>query len=287
MSTIENKFDVIVIGSGIGGLTTASLLAQLANKRVLILERHFKLGGFTHTFSRKGIYEWDVGLHYVGQMGVGEPTRAVFDFITGGKVDWNPMPDIYDRYVFPDFTFDVQTGSENIKADLINQFPNEQPAIEQYFVDLNKVFRWMGKYSFTQLMPLAFRPFVQLARKFGSKLALMTTGEYMDTHFTNERLKAVLVGQWGLYGLPPEVSAFVVHAMLIFHYLDGGFYPVGGSAMIAESIIPIVESQGGKTLENHSVDKIIIEKGRAVGVRVTHKKGRELIEKTFYADVII
>ena len=197
MTANHNRFDAIVIGSGIGGLTTASLLAQLENKRVLILERHFKLGGFTHTFSRKGKYEWDVGLHYVGQLSVGEPTRAVFDFITGGKVDWNPMPAVYDRYVFPDFTFDVRAGSGNFKADLINQFPHEQPAIEQYFVDINKVLRWMGKYTFTQPMPKIFRPIVQLARKFGSKLALMTTRDYLDQHFTDEKLKAVMVESKG------------------------------------------------------------------------------------------
>ena len=82
LSELENHYDAIIIGSGIGRLTTASLLAQVERKRVLILERHFKIGGFTHTFGRKGKYEWDVGLHYVGEMGVGEVPRAVFDFIT-------------------------------------------------------------------------------------------------------------------------------------------------------------------------------------------------------------
>lgn len=66
MSIIEDKFDVILIGSGIGTLSCASILAQLEKKKVLVLERHFKIGGFTHTFKRPGNYEWDVGLHYVG-----------------------------------------------------------------------------------------------------------------------------------------------------------------------------------------------------------------------------
>jgi phytoene dehydrogenase-like protein len=136
-------------------------------------------------------------------------------------------------------------------------------------------------------MPVAFRPFVQFARIFGSNLALMTTRNYLDQHFKDEKLKAVLVGQWGLYGLPPELSAFAAHVLLTNHYSNGGFYPVGGSAVIAESIIPIVESYGGQALVNHSVEEIIVKNGVAVGVRVTHKKGRELIEKTFHADVII
>ena len=69
-------FDVIMIGSGMGALTTASILAQIGKKRVLLLERHFKPGGFTHSFRRKK-YEWDVGVHYVGQMQPGSMARRM------------------------------------------------------------------------------------------------------------------------------------------------------------------------------------------------------------------
>ena len=61
--------DVIVIGSGMGGLATAALLARLHGRKVLVLERHFRAGGFTHTFTRRGGFAWDVGVHYVGEMG--------------------------------------------------------------------------------------------------------------------------------------------------------------------------------------------------------------------------
>ncbi len=69
-----------------GGLTTASLLAQLGKKRVLVLERHFKLGGFTHSFRRKD-YEWDVGLHYIGEMQKGSLTRGMMNFVTNCGVE--------------------------------------------------------------------------------------------------------------------------------------------------------------------------------------------------------
>ena len=62
----QNDFDVIIIGSGMGALSAASILAQMNKKRVLVIERHFEIGGFTHSFRRKG-YSWDVGLHYVGE----------------------------------------------------------------------------------------------------------------------------------------------------------------------------------------------------------------------------
>ena len=89
---LAETWDAIVIGSGIGGLTAAVLLGMHAGKRVLVLERHYVPGGFTHTFHRPG-YEWDVGLHYIGQMqDENSAERRAFDHLTEGKVRWQHMP---------------------------------------------------------------------------------------------------------------------------------------------------------------------------------------------------
>ncbi|MDB4408364.1 NAD(P)-binding protein [bacterium] len=98
-------FDAIVIGSGMGGLSTASFLAQAA-KRVLVLEQHKTIGGFTHSFAR-GSYRWDVGLHYVGQVHVqGSLLNKVFRYITNNKLQWEPLDDIYDRAIFCSMEYD-------------------------------------------------------------------------------------------------------------------------------------------------------------------------------------
>ena len=99
----DGAYDAVVIGSGIGGLGVAALLAGRAGKRVLVLERHAtKAGGFTHIFKRKG-FEWDVGLHYVGEVHRPDSTiRRLFDEITGGRLDWRPMGDVYDTVVVGD-----------------------------------------------------------------------------------------------------------------------------------------------------------------------------------------
>jgi len=89
-TNVADTWDAIVIGSGIGGLTAASLLARHAGKRVLILERHYTAGGFTHVFHRPG-YEWDVGVHYIGQ--VNDPAsslRAIFDHQPMGSFSGTP-----------------------------------------------------------------------------------------------------------------------------------------------------------------------------------------------------
>ena len=285
--TVAEQFDAIIIGSGIGGMTTASLLSQIEGKRVLMLERHFQVGGFTHTFSRHGDLEWDVGLHYVGEVKRGSVPRAIFDFITQGQVDWQPMPDVYDRLVFPHFTHDLRKGRANLIAGLIERFPHERSAIQQYFKDLDRASAWLTRYVMTQMMTGILWPLGRLIRRWGADHALMTTGEYMDHHFSDHQLKAVLLGQWGLYGLPPCQSAFVGHALLVRHYMEGGYYPVGGSARIAESIMPTIEAQNGKVLKNHSVEEILIENNQVIGVRAIEKKGKQSIEKIFLADTVI
>src|ERR1700691_3534669 len=97
------RYDAIVIGSGMGALTTAAITARLKGWRARVLERHFRAGGFTHDFKRPGGWEWDVGLHYVGDMEPGSMGRQLFDFVTAGAVCWNAMPDLYDRFIYPGF----------------------------------------------------------------------------------------------------------------------------------------------------------------------------------------
>src|SRR2546422_886859 len=88
----DTPFDAIVIGSGAGGMTTAALLA-CEGKRVLVLERHTTAGGCTQVFRRNG-YEWDVGLHYMGEVHrESSGLRRLFDRVTGGRLQWAPMPD--------------------------------------------------------------------------------------------------------------------------------------------------------------------------------------------------
>ena len=109
---MENKYDVIVIGSGIGGMTTAAILSRLAKKKVLVLEQHFELGGQTHEFRRKGKFSWDVGLHYVSMMEEDSVGKKVFDYITKGQVKWNHLPYEFEKFIYPDFTFTVPSNEE-------------------------------------------------------------------------------------------------------------------------------------------------------------------------------
>ena len=272
---LADQWDAIVIGSGIGGLSAAATLSKVANKRVLVLERHYTAGGFTHTFRRPG-YEWDVGVHYIG--GVSHPrgmTRRLFDYLTDGELEWADMGDVYDRIILGESAYDLVKGFENFRAQMHEYFPQEKDAINQY---LEKVIATAKKAQMF-VAEKAAPPFV--ATLFGGmmrrpilKEATRTTREVLEEITQNQELIGVLTGQFGDYGLVPAKSSFFVHAMLVSHYFRGAGYPVGGSSRIAETILPVIERSGGEVVTKAEVSEIIIEDGRAGGVKLVD--GREL-----------
>jgi phytoene dehydrogenase-like protein len=280
---MKRDFDLIVIGSGMGGLTVASLMTQLKGSRVLVLERHVKLGGFTHSFARPGHRSWDVGLHYVGGMDPAEPSRQLFDLVTAHGVQWQRMVSPFEKFVYPDFTFEVPEGEDRYREALITRFPQERAAIETYFADVHAAASWFSGRILAQAMPAPAGRLVRLVNRRRESLALKTTAEYLDERFHDRKLKAVLASQWGDYGLPPSESAFAIHALVAGSYLEGGYYPVGGAGTIAKSVSDIVTANGGECLLNHRVSEILVSEGRAVGVRTT--SGRSLQE--FFAPVLV
>ncbi len=280
-SKVQDKYDVIVIGSGIGGLCTAALLAKLG-QRVCVLEQHYTAGGYTHTYERAG-YEWDVGVHYIGE--VHKPwsmMRRVFDVISDSKLQWAPMDSHYDRVVIGDETFDYVAGRDGFKAEMKKHFPQEAEAIDKYVALISKASAQAPRFFAGQAMPRAAGILYNKARKYLLPGYLFkTTREVLKELTCNERLIGVLTAQWGDYGLPPAQSSFLMHAMVAKHYLNGGSYPVGGSISIAKTIIPVIEAAGGNVFTYAGVEEILIKQNRAYGVRLK-KDGQEI-----YADKVV
>ncbi len=169
MELKEKNFDVIIIGSGISSLTCASLLTQIWQKRVLVLERHFKPGGFTHVFRRNAgnTYEWDVGLHYVGNMKEDKPPRALFDYITQNNVTWQQMPDPYDVFIFPDLRVELNSGEASFLSELIRHFPEEEAGIYRYVKDLKKAAGWFGRMLIAKNLPEFLKPVSWILKSVG------------------------------------------------------------------------------------------------------------------------
>jgi all-trans-retinol 13,14-reductase len=270
---LEESWDALVIGSGMGGLTAAMLLTRYGGKRVLVLERHYEAGGFTHTFRRPG-FEWDVGLHYIGEMEQGARARRAFDHVTGGAVAWQAMPEVYDRAIFCPAdrggqSFDFRRGEERLRADLKTAFPGEARAIDKYFAAVKASNRWSGLYYAEKAVPgpvaapaggLMRAPFLKWARR--------TTRAVLEDLTHNRELMGVLTAQWGDYGLPPGESSFAAHATIAAHYFEGGSYPVGGAGVLAAALAQRLEGLGGLLVTSAEVAGIVVENGRAAGVRM-------------------
>ena len=272
--------DVIVIGSGMGGLATASLLAQIGRRRVLVLESHFKLGGFLHSFRRHG-YEWDPGLHYIGDMSDGALTRQCMDLVTGGRIQWHQLDDRFERFLFPDETFEAPSDLGRFERRLIERFPAEADGIRRYIRDVRRLQRWSQRWFYSKQFrePMA----TILAAGRARRLAQTTTKAYLDTHLRDPLLKAILTGQWPDYGSPPGQSAFGIHAIVTADFGGGGYYPDGGGAHLVSSAQAEIEKHGGHCLTRHRVERVLVENGRAVGVEVSTSAGR----REFRAPMIV
>jgi len=277
---LEEEYDVIIIGSGMGSLTTGAILAKEGYK-VLILERHYTAGGFTHVFKRKG-YEWDVGIHYIG--GVQQensPIRKLFDYISDGKISWADMGEVYDRIIIGNTSYDFVKGVDNFRNQMVDYFPTEEKAINSYIDLVFKSNKAMGSFYKEKALPKILRFLLgRFMRRSYLKYADQTTYEVLSKLTNNKKLIKVLTGQYGDYGLPPKQSSFAMHASVVRHYFGGGNFPIGGSSRIVDTIDPVIASSSGTILINAPVSEVMIENNKAKGVRM-------MDGKVFYANTII
>jgi all-trans-retinol 13,14-reductase len=265
---LDGRFDAIVVGSGAGGLTSAAMLAA-EGWRVLVLERHAVAGGCTQVFRRNG-FEWDAGLHYMGEVHRESSGLArLFARVTGGRLRWAPMPEIYNRIVIGDESFDYVAGAERFKDCMKGRFPNEGRAIDRY-VELVEAANRAAKGVFmSRMLPQADAEAAGAAdtaafRAFAGRTVLDVLRELTS----DETLVAVLCGHYGDYSALPDEASFLVHAMVIKHYIDGASYPVGGASQLAETMAATVRAAGGQVLVAADVVRVVVRDGRAVGVEM-------------------
>ncbi len=269
-----SEFDVIVIGSGMGGMTTAAALSRLEYK-ILLLEQAQTIGGLTHAFTRDG-FTWDVGLHYCGTFGHDQLAGRILDWLSGGAIEFRSVGTVYDTLHFPD-GFEISVGRPAVayKMELKDRFPDNVAEIDAYFEALLSAEEAGHMVGAERAIPEPFRS----AHHWWNKRKIQrwcsrTTGEVIAELISNPKLAAVLSAQWGTYGGKPKEASFGIHATVIGHYLEGAAYPVGGAAAIARGLVPVIEAAGGSARAGTPVSEILLKDGKAVGVRT--KSGEEI-----------
>jgi len=196
-SEIDAQYDAIVIGSGLGGLTTAALMVK-AGRKVLVLEQHYTAGGFTHSFKRRG-YEWDVGVHYLGDVHkTHSPVRWLFDVITDGKLEWSKMDAVYDKIVIADKSYDYVAGVQNFRAQMLEYFPHASKQLDTYLQLIRAASKAITAQFGQRWLPQGMQSLVSgQVNKIAHPYFGRTTKDVLADFITDPKLASVLCGQWG------------------------------------------------------------------------------------------
>jgi len=237
------KYDVIVIGAGLGGLTAGAKLAREGMK-VLVIEQHSRPGGCATTF-RRGEYTLEVGLHEMDGPGNRDIKNRIFSELeVTGHVEFLPVPEFY-RFIRGDLAVTVPHNPGQAAARLTELFPDDKEGIDSYFELLLNP----GK------------------RNAGVSDPDISVGAFLDSIIRNEELKLILLGNLGYFHDDPYTLSLAYYsAAQGSYYTNGASFIRGGSQRLSDHLTAYIISHGGEVLLNHIVTGVMVEQNRATGV---------------------
>jgi phytoene desaturase len=250
--------DVIVIGSGAGGLAAGLKLAR-DGCRVLLLEAMPAFGGYLNPFHRNG-YHFDTGLHYLGDLGGGDTFQGLFKELglSDRLVFLELDPNGFDRYVFPHGEISVCKGVDRFKSRLQRQFEDHHQEVDRYFAMYDKIVNavqaaaqtrgiWWRRIFFILRHP-------EIIRYHRSSYQAL-----LDKTISDKRLQAALAAMSGNLGTPPERASAIMTVMVMNHFLRGAYYPQGGSGALRNACVEALTTYGAVLKNNCRVISITKE----------------------------
>ncbi|GLW53800.1 phytoene dehydrogenase [Kitasatospora phosalacinea] len=265
---VADRYDAVVVGSGAGGLTTAVCLAR-QGRRVAVFEQHYTAGGYTHAYRRHD-WEWDVGIHYVGQLAPREPVRVLSDYLTGGTLRWAPVGDPCDEYRLAGEVHRGPVGFDAHRAELTARFPAERTGIEALFALVGRCRAVLPALALGRLSGPVARPLARLLRTAAvPPVAMRPARDVVEELIGDERLRqAVLTRSALLLADSTANLPFFLLAVMFEHFRTGAWYPVGGSAAIARAMLEPIRAAGGEVFVRAPVARIELTGTRATGVQL-------------------
>ncbi len=270
---MSSDWDAIVIGSGLGGLTAAAYLAALG-KKTIVLEQHYVAGGNAHVFRRMKKFEFDVGVHYVGDCNPGGTLPTILRGLgVDDRVEWLPLdPDGFDTLLFPGIEFKVPASWDLYRQRLVETFPDDETGIHRFLDILRAVVHESGKVRLP--VEAADLPRIMEEAPNFLKWALRPLSDLFDECGLGTKVRAVLAAESGDYAMPPSKTPVVLHGAVVGGYMKGAYYPKGGGQVIPAALVAALRANGGELRTRTRVDRIMIEDGKVTGVRL--EGGEEL-----------
>ena len=244
---MNNIYDIIIIGSGIGGLVTGTILSR-EGYSVCILEKNYQSGGAIQNFSRNGV-TFDVGAHYIGGVDEGQNLYKLLRFLNvKDKIKIKKLDtDAYDIISFLNARKEYKhaQGFENFKEKLLSAFPSEEKSLDNYLKAVNEI---VDKFPLFKISKGEYTLFNTHAQN-------QTIGNFLDGLTENQRLKNVLTGNNLLYAGDRSRTPSSVHALIHYSYLESAYRFVGGTSQLADALTNEIKTNGGKVMINSEVVK--------------------------------
>jgi prolycopene isomerase len=266
--SIDESYDAVIVGSGLGGLTAASLLAA-SGRSVLVVERHDRVGGYAHSFQRHS-YRFDSAVHLIGGCAAtddrdGGIVRRVIEAVgVADDCDFVRVDPFFRAY-YPDFCMDIPSGLDAFIQAHADRFPAERDGILRLTKLCSDVRDETNRASSSATatgskgFAAAFPALVRYHRA--------TLADVLDDYISDPKLKSVLSTCWPYAGLPPSRVSFLYwSAMLISYIADGAYYCRGTFQRFAQALAGAVTAGGGRVLLSSGVKAITTDAEGVSGV---------------------
>ncbi len=241
------KYDVVIIGSGLGGLECAYILSK-EGYNVCLIEKNTRIGGCLHDFKRQGVL-FDSGVHYIGCLGEGHTLNSYFKY-------FNLLPKLkiksldtnaFDKICFEndEIEYNYANGKENFIRTLTEYFPKEKQTLNKYISTLQKITNNIPLYNFK----------ADVNGSWSSEYLEIGAKKYIDSLTNNQKLRNVLAGLNILYAGESDRTPLYEHGIINRSFIESAFQVVGGSFQIAEILSEQILKNGGTILKNCKAEK--------------------------------
>ncbi|MBT4502066.1 MAG: NAD(P)/FAD-dependent oxidoreductase [Gemmatimonadetes bacterium] len=262
----EKRYDAVVIGAGLSGLSAGAFLAR-AGKKVLLLEHHAIPGGYAHSFER-GKFWFEVSLHAVCGLAPGGDLRQALSEL--GVYDRLQFDHIDPFYVarYPEHEVTVAADFSSYRTELAGKFPAEKEQIDNLFRDIERFDDDVRRFKEGMRQGRKFSQ-EEMAAEFPHMAGAFpqTWAAYLESRIQDRKLRGILSILWGYLGLPSsQVSAALFLFLITGYNMGGAYYPAGGSMAVSRAIEAEIHRCGQEILYNQTASKIHLRDGKVAGV---------------------
>lgn len=248
---------VVIIGSGLGGLSCGLILARNGHE-VTILEQGAQPGGCLQCFSRRGA-KFETGMHFIGSMRPGEPAYRLLKYMGIDDLPLSQLdPDGFDVVSIAGKRYKIANGRDKFVETLAAEFPHQRENLERYY-DMVR--------SFSEASNLHSLKPIDSSNGEISEFLLRSVDDIIGSVITDPKLQSVLVGELPLYAGVKGKTPFSTHAFIMDFYSQGAYRIVGGSDALTEKMLERLGSLDGKVLTRTQAAEIVCDDTRATGVR--------------------